>query len=96
MTLAAWAVKQKEENAEWMNAALGGLRTFCELEENVSMEVFRATWDREPANPNLWGALTKEALSIGLISDVGRSMKALKPSSNGRRIVIWKSEVFKG
>ena len=94
MSLSEYGKQLKAENAEWLRRSLSGLKTFCELNRDISMEVFRADWDREPVDANSWGALARAAVKEFYMEDSGMCMKAVRPESKGRKITIWKSLIF--
>lgn len=81
-------------NDEWMDRALTFLPAMKREQTEVTGEDMRI-WLRahgldEPTKPNAWGALTRTAVTLGIIADTGRVSQMKAKRSHARRTPVWR------
>lgn len=85
--------------AKWLAKTIIDLRNWLDLEmwagnPLFTMEQFKAHCVKERMEPppvtNAWGALTRSALSRGMIEWTGEHVSAQAPDAHGRAVKLWR------
>lgn len=82
--------KVAENNEQWMDRAIEGIRALAIEQDSFTIEDLRnSNMCRPPNHANAWGAAFSSAAKQGLIRRVGYTRNSL-PSAHARVVAVWK------